>query len=140
MNAYATMDDYIARTIWAAVVVGSIYSIYLAGRIAERRGRSFKAWAWIAGIFIGPLALPLLFLLPNLQRKDFGGPKGERRPAGVSDVAKPAIQSNPDPGHLDMSFAGRQHLTTWISMPRFTCLANAFPRSSGAVAALQQVP
>ena len=45
------------------VVVGSIY---LAGRIAERRGRSFKIWAWIAAI-IGPLAIPLLFLFPNLH-------------------------------------------------------------------------
>ena len=41
-------------------------SIYLAGRIAERRGRSFKIWAWIAAI-IGPQAIPLLFLFPNLH-------------------------------------------------------------------------
>jgi hypothetical protein len=47
-----------------------IGSIYLAGEIAERRGRSFKSWAWIAAIGIGPLALPLLFLLPNLHGKD----------------------------------------------------------------------
>jgi MFS family permease len=67
MNAYTTMDGYI---IWALVFVGSIYSIYLAGRIAERRGRSFKIWAWIAGILIGPLAIPLLFLLPNLHGKN----------------------------------------------------------------------
>ncbi|HXN68392.1 MAG TPA: hypothetical protein VN926_12160 [Bradyrhizobium sp.] len=45
-------------------------SIFLAGRMAERRGRSFKNWAWIAGILIGPLALPLLFLLPNLRREN----------------------------------------------------------------------
>ena len=50
-----------------AVVVGSVY---LAGRIAERRGRSFKNWAWIAACLIGPLALPLLLLLPNLQGKN----------------------------------------------------------------------
>lgn len=43
-----------------------IVSIYLAGRMAEPRGRSFKAWAWIAA-FIGPLALPLVFLFPNLH-------------------------------------------------------------------------
>jgi MFS family permease len=66
MNAYTTMDGYI---IWALVFVGSI-STYLAGRIAERRGRSFKIWAWIAGILIGPLAIPLLFLLPNLHGKN----------------------------------------------------------------------
>ncbi|MGB8185787.1 MAG: hypothetical protein WCF37_12250 [Pseudolabrys sp.] len=49
-----------------------ICSIYLAGRIAERRGRSFKIWAWIAAI-IGPLALPLVFLVPTLHDKDGDG-------------------------------------------------------------------
>jgi len=28
-------------------------SIYLAGRIAERRGRSVKSWAWIAALLGG---------------------------------------------------------------------------------------
>ena len=46
-----------------------VCSIYLAGRIAERRGRSFKIWAWIAAI-IGPLAFPLVFLFPNLHGED----------------------------------------------------------------------
>jgi MFS family permease len=136
MYAYTTMDDYIIRTIWAAVFVGSVYSIWLAGRIAERRGRSFKVWARIAGLFIGPLAIPLLFLLPNLHRNDPEDPKGERRPAGVSGTAKPAIQSNPDRSHLDMSFAGRRNLAARMSMLRFTRLGNVFPGSSGAVAAL----
>jgi hypothetical protein len=48
-----------------------IASIYPAGRIAERRGRSFKVWAWIA-VFIGPLALPLVFLMPNLHGENVG--------------------------------------------------------------------
>ena len=48
-----------------------IASIYPAGRIAEHRGRSFKVWAWIA-VFIGPLAFPLVFLLPNLRRESVG--------------------------------------------------------------------
>lgn len=48
-----------------------VASIYPAGRIAEHRGRSFKVWAWIA-VFIGPLALPLVFLLPNLRRESVG--------------------------------------------------------------------
>ncbi len=61
-----TFDAYI---LFALLMVGSIYSIYLAGRIAERRGRRFKIWAWIAAI-IGPLALPLVFLLPNLHGKN----------------------------------------------------------------------
>ena len=41
-------------------------SIFLAAGIAERRGRSVKSWAWVAA-FIGPLALPLVFLFPNLH-------------------------------------------------------------------------
>jgi hypothetical protein len=53
----------------ALLTVGSIMSMYLAGRIAERRGRSFKIWAWIAFI-IGPLAFPLVFLFPNLHGKN----------------------------------------------------------------------
>jgi hypothetical protein len=50
----------------AITLVAFIGSMYLAGRIAERRGRSVKSWAWTAAI-IGPLALPLLFLFPNLH-------------------------------------------------------------------------
>lgn len=57
---------------FALVMIGFIVSIYLAGRIAERRGRSFKIWAWIAAI-IGPLALPLVFLVPTLHGKDGDG-------------------------------------------------------------------
>ena len=51
------------------LLAGSVLSIFFAGRIAERRGRSFKIWAWIAAI-IGPLALPLVFLFPNLRRNN----------------------------------------------------------------------
>jgi hypothetical protein len=54
---------------WVLLMAGSIGSIYLAGRIAERRGRSFTIWAWIAA-FIGPLALPLVFLFPDLHSKN----------------------------------------------------------------------
>lgn len=56
---------------FALVMIGFIISIYLAGRIVERRGRSFKVWAWIAAV-IGPLALPLVFLFPNLRRENVG--------------------------------------------------------------------
>ena len=62
-----TFDGYVLAAVLTIVSIGSIY---LAGRIAERRGRSFKNWAWIAGILIGPLALPLLFPLPSLHGKD----------------------------------------------------------------------
>jgi hypothetical protein len=60
---YITFDAYVLAALLSAA---SIISIYAAGRIAQRRGRSFKNWAWIAG-GIGPLALPLLFLLPKLH-------------------------------------------------------------------------
>ena len=48
-----------------------VASIYPAGRMAEHRGRSFKAWAWIA-VLIGPFALPLLFLLRILRSENVG--------------------------------------------------------------------
>ncbi|MGC2809578.1 MAG: hypothetical protein WA303_04305 [Bradyrhizobium sp.] len=53
----------------ALLMAGEIASIYLAGRLAERRGRRFTTWAWVAGI-IGPLALPLVLLFPNLHRNN----------------------------------------------------------------------
>jgi MFS family permease len=49
------------------LLIATIISMYLAGRVAERRGRSFKNWAWIAAA-IGPLALPLVFLFPDLHK------------------------------------------------------------------------
>jgi MFS family permease len=93
-----TIDGYV---IWVLVFAGLVYSMYLAGRIAERRGRRFKTWAEIAGI-VGPLALPLLFLLPNLKRGDPEGPNGEKRPSGA---VKPVLPGNADPGRLNLSFA-----------------------------------
>jgi MFS family permease len=51
----------------AVTLVAFIASMFLAGRLAERRGRSFRSWAWIAA-FIGPLALPLVFLFPKNLR------------------------------------------------------------------------
>lgn len=60
------MSDNLA---FALLMAASIGSIYLAGRIAERRGRRFSTWAGIAAI-IGPLALPLVFLFPSLHRKN----------------------------------------------------------------------
>ncbi|MEA2941066.1 MAG: hypothetical protein QOD09_1595 [Bradyrhizobium sp.] len=67
MNGYTSFDAYVP---YALLAVASIATIYLAGAIARRRGRSFKNWAWIAGILIGPLALALLLLLPNLNARN----------------------------------------------------------------------
>ena len=43
----------------AITLVVFVASIYPAGRIAERRGRSFKVWAWV-------------FLFPNLRGENVG--------------------------------------------------------------------
>ena len=50
-------------------LVAFVISIYLAGVIARRRGRSFRNWGCVAAI-IGPFALPLVFLFPNLHRNN----------------------------------------------------------------------
>jgi MFS family permease len=67
-NVDVAFDAYVLFTLLTVATIGSMD---LAGRIAERRGRRFKIWAWIAAM-IGPLALPLLFLFPNLHRKNAG--------------------------------------------------------------------
>jgi MFS family permease len=67
MDNSVTVDGYILAALLTVVVIGSVY---LAGKVAEHRGRSFKAWAWIAGMLIGPLALALLLLLPDLHDRN----------------------------------------------------------------------
>ena len=62
MDNSVTFDGYV---LWALLTVVLIGSIYLSGWIAEHRGRSFAAWAWIARLLIGPLAVLVLYLLPN---------------------------------------------------------------------------
>jgi len=69
MGSNVTSD---ANILFTLLTVASIGSMYLAGRIAELRGRRFTRWAWIA-VFIGPLALPLIFLFPNLHRENGHG-------------------------------------------------------------------
>jgi hypothetical protein len=56
----------------AAIFIAiAVLSILAAGELAKRRGRSIKAWAW-TGAIIGPLAIPLLLLLPSAQAPDDG--------------------------------------------------------------------
>jgi hypothetical protein len=68
MNA-VTFDATILTALLMAALTGSIY---LAGWIAQRRGRDFKTWALISALLIGPLALPLLLLLPKLHGNNGG--------------------------------------------------------------------
>ncbi len=56
----------------AAIFIAiAVISVFVAGELAKRRGRSFKTWAWV-GAIIGPLAIPLLLLLPSMQAPDDG--------------------------------------------------------------------
>jgi hypothetical protein len=66
---YAAQGSMGACIMDAITLVVFIVSIFLAGRIAEHRGRSFKTWAGIAAV-IGPLALPLVLLFPNLHGRN----------------------------------------------------------------------
>jgi len=66
MGSNVTFDGYLLFALLTVVTIGSIY---LAGRMAERRGRRFRIWAWIAAL-IGPLALPLILLFPRSPRKN----------------------------------------------------------------------
>jgi hypothetical protein len=45
-----------------------VASTYLAGRLAEVRGRSVRVWQWVAALALGPFALPLLYALPAGRR------------------------------------------------------------------------
>ena len=67
MNDYVNFDAYIVSALLAVALIGAMY---VTGRIAQSRGRSFRNWASIAGIGLGPLAIPLLLLLPNLRGKN----------------------------------------------------------------------
>jgi MFS family permease len=91
----------------ALLFAGAVYCMYLAGRMAERRGRNFRTWAGVAAV-IGPLALPLLFLFSNLRRGNPQGParpNGEKPSAETTGAPKPLSRGNSDSGHLEMSFA-----------------------------------
>lgn len=54
----------------ANTIVVVIGSMVLAGEIAGHRGRSVKTWVWTAAI-IGPLALALVFMFPNLHAAEW---------------------------------------------------------------------
>lgn len=74
-------------------------SMYLAGRLAERRGRNFKAWAGIASVF-GPLTLPVLYLLPNRRGADGGSSQG---PQGHGTQAAPLQSRSSDQSETPLS-------------------------------------
>ncbi|TAI66001.1 hypothetical protein [Bradyrhizobium sp. Leo170] len=54
--AHAGMDAF--------VIVVALVSMPVVGYLAYERGRSQRRWVWIAAA-IGPLAIPLLYFLPQ---------------------------------------------------------------------------
>ena len=68
MYVDATLNDMLIRITQVLVITGGLYSIYLTGWIAERRGRSFRNWALLSAVLLGPLTIPLVYLFPNRRR------------------------------------------------------------------------
>jgi len=52
----------------ATLILLSVACMYLSGQIALKKGRSFRAWVWLAFVF-GPFALMAVAALPPLRRK-----------------------------------------------------------------------
>jgi len=56
-------------------VIVCIVSMLMAGRIAESRGRSMRAWIWLAAVF-GPLAALAALVLPAKRVTSRAGANG----------------------------------------------------------------
>jgi hypothetical protein len=56
-------------------VIGLVVSMVLAGRIAASRGRSMRAWIWLAAVF-GPLATMAAWALPVKRAPSPAGANG----------------------------------------------------------------
>ena len=54
------------------IVIGFIVSMLMAGRVAESRGRSMRAWIWFAAVF-GPLATLAAWALPAKRARSHVG-------------------------------------------------------------------
>jgi hypothetical protein len=52
-------------------LIAFVACVYLTIRIAARRGRNVRTWAWIAAL-AGPLAIPLLLMFPDRHCRNGG--------------------------------------------------------------------
>ena len=61
-------DEDPMMTAMLVMVATIVASTYLAGRMAEARGRSVSGWQWVAALLLGPLAPAVLYALPPVRR------------------------------------------------------------------------
>ncbi len=52
--------------LWAWLIL-NVISMYFAGQVAIRKGRSFKMWLWLGAIF-SVFALIIVAVLPSVEK------------------------------------------------------------------------
>ena len=85
--------DLIAFVVFAV----SIWIAWLTIQAARKRGRSVRAWMWLAIVF-GPFAWLAVVMLPSIQKNQ----DGLNRPDGGNPAAPPGSARAATPGKITM--------------------------------------